>query len=310
MADLRSSRDDEGEERGGWAHEDKARGEQGRAREWEEAERQSREVKLGLHPLQVRFRIVTVSKYFGQETAFAELHRVNRVLALSTSIRPPLHPRCKQTRYVVWYTRRQRQPPGQRSATSYEDSIRRIADFSTVEGFWGCYCRMVRPSALPAPTDVHVFKDGIRPLWEVSAPPLPSFHRSECIPSSLRCPPPRTCTSSKTASARSGRRHPPALGGERPSSPLFPPLRVYPLFTALPAPTDVHVFKDGIRPLWEMRQPALRIPSSTSAPSSRMQQPVAYPLSSPSVRPPPLSLFPLPPSVIHTSPPPNPRAPL
>ncbi|CAI5512633.1 unnamed protein product [Closterium sp. Naga37s-1] len=101
-----------------------------------------------------------------QVSAFAELHRVNRVLALSTSIRPPLHPRCKQTRYVVWYTRRQRQPPGQRSATSYEDSIRRIADFSTVEGFWGCYCRMVRPSALPAPTDVHVFKDGIRPLWE------------------------------------------------------------------------------------------------------------------------------------------------
>ncbi|CAI7804960.1 unnamed protein product [Closterium sp. NIES-53] len=122
MADLRSSRDEEGEERGGWAHDENSRGDQGRAREWEEAERQSREVKLGLHPL--------------------------------------------QTRYVLWYTRRQRQPPGQRSATSYEDSIRRIADFSTVEGFWVCYCRMVRPSALPAPTDVHVFKDGIRPLWE------------------------------------------------------------------------------------------------------------------------------------------------
>ncbi|CAI5474244.1 unnamed protein product [Closterium sp. Yama58-4] len=87
MADLRSSRDEEGEERGGWAHDEKARGEQGRAREWEDAERQSREAKLGLHPLQV-------------------------------------------------------------------------------EGFWACYCRMVRPSALPAPTDVHVFKDGIRPLWE------------------------------------------------------------------------------------------------------------------------------------------------
>ncbi|CAI5473231.1 unnamed protein product [Closterium sp. Yama58-4] len=122
MADLRSSRDEESEERGGWAHDEKARGEQGRAREWEEAERHSREAKLGLHPL--------------------------------------------QTRYVLWYTRRQRQPPGQRSATSYEDSIRRITDFSTVEGFWACYCGMVRPSALPAPTDVHVFKDGIRPLWE------------------------------------------------------------------------------------------------------------------------------------------------
>ncbi|GJP41726.1 hypothetical protein CLOM_g1368 [Closterium sp. NIES-68] len=124
MADLRSNRDEEGEERGGWAQDEKARGEQGRAREWEDAERQRQEVKLGLHPL--------------------------------------------QTRYVLWYTRRQRQPPGQRSATSYEDSIRRIADFSTVEAFWACYCRMVRASALPAPTDIHVFKDGIRPLWEDS----------------------------------------------------------------------------------------------------------------------------------------------
>ncbi|KAJ0480580.1 putative translation Initiation factor eIF-4e, eukaryotic translation initiation factor 4E (eIF-4E) [Helianthus annuus] len=42
-------------------------------------------------------------------------------------------------------------------------------DFSTVEGFWVCYCHLARPSSLPSPTDLHLFKQGIRPLWEDAA---------------------------------------------------------------------------------------------------------------------------------------------
>ncbi|KAL6522356.1 hypothetical protein OROMI_031628 [Orobanche minor] len=38
-----------------------------------------------------------------------------------------------------------------------------------VEAFWVCYCHLARPSTLPSPTDLHLFKDGIRPLWEDSA---------------------------------------------------------------------------------------------------------------------------------------------
>ncbi|XP_057509492.1 eukaryotic translation initiation factor NCBP-like isoform X3 [Actinidia eriantha] len=38
-----------------------------------------------------------------------------------------------------------------------------------VEGFWVCYCHLARPSSLPSPTDLHLFKEGIRPLWEDSA---------------------------------------------------------------------------------------------------------------------------------------------
>ncbi|CAB4316242.1 unnamed protein product [Prunus armeniaca] len=38
-----------------------------------------------------------------------------------------------------------------------------------VEGFWVCYCHLARPATLPSPTDLHLFKDGIRPLWEDSA---------------------------------------------------------------------------------------------------------------------------------------------
>ncbi|KAJ6763086.1 hypothetical protein OIU79_023765 [Salix purpurea] len=59
--------------------------------------------------------------------------------------------------------------PGVRTQTSYEDNIKKIVEFSTVEGFWVCYCHLARPSLLPSPTDLHLFKEGIRPLWEDSA---------------------------------------------------------------------------------------------------------------------------------------------
>ncbi|KAI3674735.1 hypothetical protein L2E82_51961 [Cichorium intybus] len=38
-----------------------------------------------------------------------------------------------------------------------------------VEGFWVCYCHLAPPSSLPRPTDLHLLKQGIRPLWEDSA---------------------------------------------------------------------------------------------------------------------------------------------
>uniref|UniRef100_A0A803MN63 mRNA cap-binding protein n=1 Tax=Chenopodium quinoa TaxID=63459 RepID=A0A803MN63_CHEQI len=73
-----------------------------------------------------------------------------------------LHP--LRHKFVFWYTRR---APGVRTQTPYEESIKRLVDFSTVEGFWVCYCHFARPSTLPSPTDLHLFKDGIRPLWEL-----------------------------------------------------------------------------------------------------------------------------------------------
>lgn len=75
-----------------------------------------------------------------------------------------LHP--LKHKFVFWYTRR---TPGVRTQTAYEDNIKKIVDFSTVEGFWVCYCHLARPSTLPSPTDLHLFKEGIRPLWEDSA---------------------------------------------------------------------------------------------------------------------------------------------
>ncbi|BBN70355.1 novel cap-binding protein, partial [Prunus dulcis] len=93
-------------------------------------ERQARDLKAGLHP-----------------SRFVHLPKI-------------VH------KFVFWYTRR---TLGMRSQTPYEDNIKKIVDFTTVEAFWVCYCHLARPATLPSPTDLHLFKDGIRPLWEDSA---------------------------------------------------------------------------------------------------------------------------------------------
>lgn len=48
----------------------------------------------------------------------------------------------------------------------YESSIRTIATVSTVESFWEVYNYLKRPSDLPATTDYHFFRGGIKPTWE------------------------------------------------------------------------------------------------------------------------------------------------
>lgn len=36
-----------------------------------------------------------------------------------------------------------------------------------MEQFWRHYCHIARPSDLTGHTDYHLFKEGIRPMWEV-----------------------------------------------------------------------------------------------------------------------------------------------
>ncbi|KAJ4820100.1 Eukaryotic translation initiation factor 4E [Rhynchospora pubera] len=68
-----------------------------------------------------------------------------------------LHP--LKNKLAFWYTMR---TPG----VSYEDNVKKLVEFSTVEGFWVCYCHLARPASLPVHMDLSLFKGGIRPLWE------------------------------------------------------------------------------------------------------------------------------------------------
>lgn len=38
-----------------------------------------------------------------------------------------------------------------------------------VQGFWRMYNHMMRPNDLPNTMDYHLFKTGIKPMWEVRA---------------------------------------------------------------------------------------------------------------------------------------------
>ncbi|KAL9032025.1 MAG: hypothetical protein Q9180_006750, partial [Flavoplaca navasiana] len=62
--------------------------------------------------------------------------------------------------WIVWY-----RPPTSKFQ-DYEKSTTALAHFSTVESFWTVYTHLKRPSSLPAVSDYHLFKKGIRPVWE------------------------------------------------------------------------------------------------------------------------------------------------
>lgn len=78
---------------------------------------------------------------------------------------PGEHP--LQFSYTFWFSRR---TPGKQSSTaSYDQNLKKVGTFASVEQFWMYYSHMVRPNDLTGHSDYHLFKDGIRPMWEDSA---------------------------------------------------------------------------------------------------------------------------------------------
>ncbi|KAJ3037768.1 Eukaryotic translation initiation factor 4E type 2 [Rhizophlyctis rosea] len=64
--------------------------------------------------------------------------------------------------WVFWFMHRE---PGSK-IQDYNNSIKKLGTFSTVEEFWGVYSRVRRPMDLPNISDYHLFKSGTRPIWE------------------------------------------------------------------------------------------------------------------------------------------------
>lgn len=77
--------------------------------------------------------------------------------AAPTSEIHPLH-----YTWVFWFMHR---PPGSK-ILNYESSMKRIAAFGSVEDFWAVYSHLRRPHELPNVSDYHLFKQGVRPVWE------------------------------------------------------------------------------------------------------------------------------------------------
>lgn len=71
-----------------------------------------------------------------------------------------------QNKYTFWF--RYDSGKGSTNASNYNQSIKRILDFQSVERFWNIYDHLKRPSDFKEvkAVEFHLFKDGINPFWE------------------------------------------------------------------------------------------------------------------------------------------------
>ena len=70
-----------------------------------------------------------------------------------------------EKRYAYWYSI----SDSNKKATDYEDAIKYLGSFGTIEEFWQYYSHLKKPDDVPVNTDYHVFQDGIKPMWEDEA---------------------------------------------------------------------------------------------------------------------------------------------
>jgi len=68
--------------------------------------------------------------------------------------------------YTFWYSIKANEQNYRLSAQNYENVIKKIGTFHTVEDFWGLYQHLVKPDNLPIQADYHLFEEGIKPMWE------------------------------------------------------------------------------------------------------------------------------------------------
>lgn len=71
-----------------------------------------------------------------------------------------------QHAYSMWFSCR----IGSKQAGTlqkFEDSLKLLATFRTVEKFWKCYTHLRFPNELVGHADYHLFKYGVKPMWEV-----------------------------------------------------------------------------------------------------------------------------------------------
>eukprot|EP00051_Salpingoeca_urceolata_P032921 m.18070 g.18070 ORF g.18070 m.18070 type:complete len:247 (+) comp5611_c1_seq1:157-897(+) len=73
---------------------------------------------------------------------------------------PPQH--MLRTPFTLYFSHRDKT----RRAKSYEELVQQVATFNSIEDFWHYYTHISRPSDLMPSADYHLFKEGIKPVWE------------------------------------------------------------------------------------------------------------------------------------------------
>ncbi|KAG8892808.1 hypothetical protein FRC01_013945 [Tulasnella sp. 417] len=84
---------------------------------------------------------------------------------VGTAVGSTLHsPTPLRNTWVFWF--RQQRAPSNKNV-NYEEGIKRVTAFSSVESFWSLHTHLNPPSSLQATTDYLLFHSGVRrPVWE------------------------------------------------------------------------------------------------------------------------------------------------
>ncbi|CAF1450305.1 unnamed protein product [Adineta steineri] len=67
-------------------------------------------------------------------------------------------------RWTFWYTHRP--TTFRNSAVNYDSCLKKLGTFGSIEEFWCYYDHMKFPSDLPLYSDIHLFKENLKPMWE------------------------------------------------------------------------------------------------------------------------------------------------
>lgn len=78
----------------------------------------------------------------------------------------PNHP--LENSWTLHFDKRQKGPKTN-EASAYENNLKNLGEFESVNDFWRLYNFIDAPSELELGSNYHLFKSGIKPMWEDSA---------------------------------------------------------------------------------------------------------------------------------------------
>ena len=73
-----------------------------------------------------------------------------------------------ETSYTFYFriTDKKLLPPSQGAKNDYQDSVKKMAEFNTVEDFWKIFQHIKKPESLKSGVEIQMFKNPIKPMWE------------------------------------------------------------------------------------------------------------------------------------------------